>query len=103
MAGIPFSEQINLVSVSLIAAVISTLLMSCKRFFGAHRFIPSQISVSFFALSIMAAKIGGLPLVFGITIIGGLAQILASSLFAIKIKFSDFNYSNSWNKSRPCC
>ena len=92
-AGANFNDTLNFISIGLIAAVISSLLISCNWIIGANRFIPSQTSVVFFAISLLAAKAGGLELVFGVAIIGGLSQILSTFLFNKRIKLWDFHFS----------
>ncbi len=76
---------VNMVSISLIFAAISTLLLAWRK--SAGRFAPGHTSPPFFAASVIAAKAGGLPLVFGMTIIGGVIQMLMSPLIRYYNRF----------------
>lgn len=65
----------QVISISLICASLTTFLMALRNKIGAGCFIPAQASVSYFAIALLAAKIGGMALVFSTTIVAGILQI----------------------------
>lgn len=79
----------NVISMSLIAGAVATLLMAMRNKIGAGCFIPAQASVPFFAALLITAKIGGMPLVFGMTIVAGLLQCFISPLLGFFKKYLD--------------
>lgn len=88
-ANEPPAIALHVVSMSLIAGAIATLLMALRKTIGAGCFIPAQTSVPFFGALLMTAKIGGMPLVFGMTIVMGLLQCLLTPLFRYGKKIFD--------------
>lgn len=65
----------NLVQLSMIAAGVGTILQSLNRGgIGSGYLCPNLPGPAFFPASILAAQSGGLPLVFGMTLVSGLFQ-----------------------------
>lgn len=79
----------NVLSLALIAAAIGTALQSLhKGPIGAGFLAPPVFSAIYLAPSVLAAEIGGLPLVFGMTIFAGLIEIvLAFALRRLRVIF----------------
>lgn len=78
-AGLASEQTVNLVAVSMLVLGITTILQTLKRGpVGSGLLAPSSFSGAYLAPSLVAAKLGGLPLVFGMTIIGGLFEALLS-------------------------
>jgi NCS2 family nucleobase:cation symporter-2 len=79
--GGSFIEIRNIVSLSMIAAGIGTILQALgKGVVGSGYLIPNLCGPSFLSVSIHAAWIGGLPLMRGMTIIAGLFEALFSRI-----------------------
>ncbi len=78
-AGLAPDQTVNLVAVSMLVLGITTILQTLQRGpIGSGLLAPSSFSGAYLAPSLMAAKIGGLPLVFGMTILGGLFEAALS-------------------------
>ncbi|MBP8305693.1 MAG: purine/pyrimidine permease [Burkholderiaceae bacterium] len=78
-AGLAPERTVNLVAISMLVLGITTILQTFKRGpVGSGMLAPSSFSGAYLAPSLVAAKLGGLPLVFGMTIIGGLFEALLS-------------------------
>lgn len=66
---------LDFVSVSMLALAIAALLLCAKnRFIGCGYLCPGGYTQVFLGPSLSAAQIGGLPLVFGMTVITGILQ-----------------------------
>lgn len=78
-AGTDLATTSNALRVAMLALGIVTLL-HCIRFghFGTGYLIPAVFATSYLPGMMLAAKMGGLPLVFGMTIIAGAMQSLMS-------------------------
>lgn len=79
VAGADAATTENVISFSLMALGIATLLQ-CSRRFGSGYFIASCNSGIYLSAS-LAAAVGGLPLVCGMTLLAGLFQVLFAGLF----------------------
>ena len=77
----------SFVSLSMIAAGISTILQSLRyRSFGSGYLCPALCGPSYFAASASAAALGGLPLLFGMTAFAGAIEVALSRLMN-KLRF----------------
>jgi len=74
------SEQVKfMVSMSMLAAGIGTMLQALnKKGIGSGYLCPMVCGSSYLPASILAANVGGLPLVFGMTSAAGFVQVLLS-------------------------
>ena len=67
------------ISMSLLAGGIAVILQALnKKGIGSGYFAPSVCEPAYISASIMAAKIGGLPLVLGMTALSGIFEIVLS-------------------------
>lgn len=71
----------TLISTTLIGCGIATLLQAARRF-GSGQVLPIIPNSSYLPASLLAATGGGLPMLFGMLIIGGFAEILISRVTA---------------------
>lgn len=77
----------TVVALSMIACGLGTILQATRLpGLGSGYFVPNIVGSNFFAASMSAAWIGGLPLMRGMTIFAGLFQVLFSS-FIQRLKF----------------
>jgi xanthine permease XanP len=75
LAGLPTETSVNMLSLALIALGVASILQSLPRGPVGSRFLcPSCHDGIFLEPSIAALKLGGLPLVFGMTIVAGAIQ-----------------------------
>jgi xanthine permease XanP len=75
--GGSFTEVRAVVALTMIACGIGTILQAVNgRFIGSGFLCPNLCGPNFFAVSVQAAWLGGLPLMRGMTIIAGLAEAL---------------------------
>ena len=73
--GCPTATIQNVVSMSMIAGGIATILQSLKKGpVGSGYFCAEGTDPSFIAVSVMAGATGGLSLIFGMTIVSGLIE-----------------------------
>ncbi len=80
-------EAQTVVALSMIACGLGTILQAIRLpFMGSGYFVPNVVGPNFFAASMSAAWIGGVPLMRGMTIFAGLFQVLFSS-FIRRVKF----------------
>lgn len=80
-------EAQTVVALSMIACGLGTILQAMRLpGMGSGYFVPNVVGPNFFAASMSAAWIGGLPLMRGMTIFAGLFQVLFSS-FIHRVKF----------------
>ncbi len=69
------------ISMSLLAGGIATLLQALnKKGVGSGYFMPSVCEPAYISASLMAAKLGGLPLVLGMTALGGVFEMAISRI-----------------------
>jgi len=80
-AGLTHEQVQGLVTVALLGGGLTTILQALpKSPLGSGFFCPHTTSFIYFQASVMAAKIGGLPLVFGMTVLAGGFEALLSRL-----------------------
>lgn len=78
-AGLAPGRMVDLISVSMLALGLAAILQGLDRGpVGSGLLAPSCFSGAYLAPSLLAVKAGGLPLVFGMTIFGGLVEIALS-------------------------
>jgi xanthine permease XanP len=78
-AGLSSKQTTDLLSWSLLAMGIATILQGLPRSFVGSGFLcPSVFTASYLAPSLLAAKTGGLPLVFGMTVFAGFIEAALS-------------------------
>ena len=77
----------SFISMVMIASAITTFLQAGHFFgpIGSRMFLPISATPIYLAPAIMAVKLGGLPMVFGMSIISGVIQAIMA-LFVGKIK-----------------
>lgn len=74
----------SLVSVAMLAIAVATFLQALRnKWIGSGTFLPQSATANMLAQSMLAIKMGGLPLLFGMTAFGGIVQ----ALFSIIIRF----------------
>jgi NCS2 family nucleobase:cation symporter-2 len=82
-AGMAESALPSLISFSLIAIAVATLLQAWRsRAVGAGYLIPGFCSSNYLAASLAAAQAGGMPLVYGMTLLAGLFETALSRLIS---------------------
>jgi len=70
-----------MVSMSMLAAGIGTMLHALnKRGIGSGYLCPSVCGPSYLSATLLAASVGGLPLIFGMTSIAGLFEVMLSRI-----------------------
>src|SRR5947209_1237122 len=75
LADLPTASSVNMPSLALIALGVAAILQSLPRGpIGSGFLCPSCHTGIFLEPSIAALKLGGLPLVFGMTIVAGVMQ-----------------------------
>lgn len=76
-AGAPTALVANLVAIGMIVLGIGTFLQASRRGpMGSGYLCPSTFTGAYFAPSLVAAKMGGLPLLFGMTVFAGVLEAL---------------------------
>ena len=81
LAELPTEDSVNMLSLSLIALGVAAILQSLPRGPVGSRFLcPPCHDAIFLEPSIAALKFGGLPLVFGMTMVAGVIQSLLSPI-----------------------
>ncbi|OGT30798.1 MAG: hypothetical protein A3E87_07550 [Gammaproteobacteria bacterium RIFCSPHIGHO2_12_FULL_35_23] len=80
LSGLSYQQALNLISMSLFASAISSLLQATKKIGGPGILAPSNYSTPFFAATLAAVKIGGVSLVCTMTILAGVFQIVLTPL-----------------------
>lgn len=74
-AHLAADRLLDFVSLSMLALAVATLLLCAKsRFIGSGYLCPAGYTQIYLGPSQSAAQIGGLPLVFGMTVIAGILQ-----------------------------
>lgn len=80
-AGLPDAALPSLISFSMIAIAITTLLQAYRfKGLGAGYLIPGFCTSNYLSASIAAAQVGGMPLVYGMTLIAGVFEVAVSRL-----------------------
>ncbi|KTD46283.1 solute carrier family 23 protein [Legionella quateirensis] len=80
-AGATPDATATLISMSLIWGAIATLIQAiAKPKISSGALLPSFTSVPYFVASLSAAHLGGLSMVFGMSVIGGLVQLILTPL-----------------------
>lgn len=80
-------QTVNTLSIGLLVSGVGTVLQANRMGpIGSGYLVPNGSQAAFLGPSIVAAKLGGLPLVFGMTILSGLVQVVISRF---------------WNRLRP--
>lgn len=75
-AGLPAAKLLDMVALSLVALGVGTILMSLNaRWVGSGYLCPAAFSLTFLGPSLYALNVGGLPLVFGMTLLAGIVQL----------------------------
>ena len=82
-AGAPPDEITNILRLSMLALAIGVVLQALPRGPVGSRFLaPSIFTGIYLAPSLLAAKLGGMPLVWGMTIFAGLVEIGLSRVWS---------------------
>src|SRR5687768_12658530 len=80
-ARLSASQLLDLVSLSMLAIGISTILMCIRlRWISSGYLIPAGFSLVYLGPSLYALQHGGLAVVFGMTMIAGVVQFLIAPL-----------------------
>lgn len=88
-AGVDAATLATVVSMAMLAIAVASLIQAsplgrC----GSGYLVPGFCSVNYFPASMLAAAAGGLPLVFGMTILAGCLELLfASALRRLRVLF----------------
>ena len=86
--GAPIPMVADLLSIGMIVLSIGTLIQVLRLGpIGSGYMLPSTFTASYFAPGLLAARIGGLPLVFGMTIFAGALEALVAPLLNQLRKF----------------
>jgi NCS2 family nucleobase:cation symporter-2 len=76
VAEIPIDVVVNLMAVAMLVLAAGTFLQAARfRFIGSGYMCPSTFTLTYLGPSLLAAKIGGLPMVFGMTLFAGLLEM----------------------------
>lgn len=79
--GAPVSMAANLLSIGMIVLSVGTLIQVLRLGpIGSGYMLPSTFTASYFAPGLVAARLGGLPLVFGMTIFAGALEALVAPM-----------------------
>ena len=85
-AGVPHSSLPGVISLSMIAMAVGVLVQAWQwKGLGSGYLIPSVPSSNYLSASMQAAQAGGLPLVYGMTIVAGLFEA-ALSRFLVRLR-----------------
>jgi NCS2 family nucleobase:cation symporter-2 len=89
VAGTPTSVVADLIAMGLIVLGLATFLQSYRLGpVGSGYLCPATFTATYFTPSLVAAKAGGLPLLFGMTIFAGLLEVfLARALNRLRAIF----------------
>ncbi len=75
------AQLLDLMSFAMLAVGVSTVLMSMRtRWLGSGFLVPAGFSLVYLGPSLYALKHGGLAVVFGMTMIAGITQVLIAPL-----------------------
>src|ERR1700751_485123 len=81
--NLPSDQVINLLQLGFIVLAISTLLQALPRGPVGSRFLaPSIYTGVYLAPSLLAVKMGGLPLMWGMTIFAGVVEMALSQVWS---------------------
>jgi NCS2 family nucleobase:cation symporter-2 len=81
-AGLEGDSLRNALSVSMLVLAVGALLPALRWGpVGAGYLCPSNFSAFYLSSSLLAVKVGGLPLVFGMTVFAGLVEAAAAALY----------------------
>ena len=79
VAGVPVTDITALLSLGLVVLGVGALIQSWRNSpLGCGFMAPTGFAAAYFGASVLAAKTGGLPLLFGMTVFAGLLEILLS-------------------------
>lgn len=82
------SEAQSLLRISMIASGITTILQANRGLAGSGYLCPASCSLTYLAPSILAGRLGGLPLLFGMTALNGVfTAVLSRFLRALRVLF----------------
>jgi xanthine/uracil permease len=77
-----------LLRVSMIASGITTILQARRGFLGSGYLCPASCSLTYLAPTILAGRMGGFPLIFGMTAVNGVfTAVLSRFLRVLRILF----------------
>jgi xanthine permease XanP len=80
-AGLTLHQTLDFISVGLLALGIGTVLISAKsKFAGSGYLCPAGITPVYFGPAVLAVQRGGMALLFGMTMVAGLAQVALAPL-----------------------
>jgi xanthine permease XanP len=80
-AGASNASTVNVLSIGLLLAGLGTLLQAFRgRYVGSGHLLPNGSQAVYLGPSVAAAHAGGLPLVFGMTVVGGLFEAAISRI-----------------------
>jgi NCS2 family nucleobase:cation symporter-2 len=80
-AGLPAEALPSLISFSMIAIAVTTFLQAYRfKGLGAGYLIPGYCTSNYLSASIAAAQVGGMPLVYGMTLVAGVFELAVSRL-----------------------
>jgi NCS2 family nucleobase:cation symporter-2 len=80
-AGLPAEALPSLISFSMIAIAMTTWLQAYRfKGLGAGYLIPGYCTSNYLSASIAAAQVGGMPLVYGMTLFAGMFELTVSRL-----------------------
>lgn len=80
-AGLPAEALPSLISFSMIAIAITTFLQAYRfKGLGAGYLMPGYCASNYLSASIAAAQVGGMPLVYGMTLFAGAFELAVSRL-----------------------
>ena len=80
-AGLPAEALPSLISFSMIAIAVTTLLHAYRsKHLGAGYLMPGYCASNYLSASIAAAQVGGMPLVYGMTLFAGVFELAVSRL-----------------------
>ena len=87
-AGVSADDLASILRMSMIALAVAVLLQALPRGPVGSRFpAPSSFTGVYLAPSLLAAKLGGMPLVWGMTIFAGLVEMVLSLVWSRLRKF----------------
>jgi xanthine permease XanP len=85
-ANVGPAESVNIMGIACLALAIGTVLQALPRGpVGSGFLAPPVYSAAFLAPSVLAAKIGGMPLVYGMTLLAGLMEVMLA-LMLIRLR-----------------
>jgi NCS2 family nucleobase:cation symporter-2 len=80
-AGFSFNDVINVLQIGMIAPAVGTALQAWRGPLGGGYLAPAGYSGVYISASVVALKVGGLPLVWGMTIFAGFVEAAASAIW----------------------